>query len=115
MGTWTGVTHYTLDGIFDPVTGAGEATLDETFIGRDDHGRIGTMRFAEKLVGIPTGIPDTNTVRIDVRVVGATGGFSGAHGHVVFDGLTNLAGGEGTFTGHWKLPADNPNRLEPAT
>jgi hypothetical protein len=104
MGTWTGVTHYTLDGVFDPVTGAAEATLDETFIGRDDHGRIGTMRFAEKLVGIPTGIPDTNSVRIDVRVVGATGDFSGARGHVVFDGLTNLAAGEGTFTGHWKLP-----------
>ncbi len=108
VGTWTGVTHYTLDGTYDPVTGAAEATLDETFVGRDEHGRIGTMRFAERLIGTPTGIPDTNTIRIDADIIDGTGGFTGARGHVVFDGITNLAGGEGTFTGNWTLPRPRP-------
>lgn len=107
-GTWTGVTHYTLDGTYDPVTGAAEATLDETFVGRDDHGRIGTLRFAETLVGTPTGIPDTNTVHIDARIIDGTGDFTGARGDVVFDGITSLAGAEGTFTGHWSLQRPRP-------
>ncbi len=103
-GTWTGVTNYTIDATFDAVTGAADGTVDETFVGRDDHGRIGTLRFTEKLVGTPTGIPDTQYLHIDACIVGATGDFAGATGHVGFDGVANLAGGTGTFSGHWRLP-----------
>ncbi len=103
-GTWTGVTNYTIDGTFDLLTGAADATVDETFVGRDDQGRIGTLRFAEKLVGTPTGIPDTMALHIDACIVDATGDFAGASGHVEFDGVANLAGGEGTFSGRWRLP-----------
>ena len=103
-GTWTGVTHYKIDGTFDTVTGAADATVDETFIGRDDHGRVGTLHFAETLVGTPTGIPDTSTIHIDACIIDATNDFAGATGHVMFDGVANLASGEGTFGGDWTLP-----------
>ena len=101
-GTWTGVTNYTIDGTLDAVTGAADASIDETFVGRDDQGRIGTLHFTEKLVGTPTGIPDTSTMHIDACIVDATGDFLGATGHVVFDGVANLAGGAGTFSGNWR-------------
>lgn len=103
-GTWTGVTSYTIDGTFDAFTGAADATVDETFVGRDDQGRVGTLRFAEHLVGTPTGIPDTQVLHIDACIIDATGDFAGASGRVSFDGVANLAGGTGTFDGTWKLP-----------
>ena len=65
VGTWTGVTNYTIDGTFDPLTGAAAATVDETFVGRDDQGRVGTLRFTEKLVSTPTGVPGTGAMHID--------------------------------------------------
>ena len=105
VGTWTGVTHYTVYGTYDLFTAAADMTIDETFVGRDDQGRIGTLCFAETLVGTPTGIPNTGNIHIEARIVDATGDFAGASGHAVFDGvMSGAAGGGGAFSGLWRLP-----------
>jgi hypothetical protein len=100
-GTWTGVTTYTFDGEIDLITGAGHGTLDETFVGQDDTGRSGTLHLDETVVLVPTGVPDTAAISIDMTITGGTDDFAGARGHAVAVGIANLATGGGTFSGRW--------------
>lgn len=93
IGGLTGQTHYTYRGTVDLVTGAGRGSIDETFVGRDQAGRVGTLRFAETVVALPTGIPDTGSVSIDAVLVDGTGDFAGAAGRLSFNGLINVIAG----------------------
>jgi hypothetical protein len=104
IGTWTGVTHYVFRGKLDAVTFTGHGKIQERFFGADSHGRVGTMRFEETITAVPSRIPATGLIRIDVKMVGATGGFRGATGHVLFTGLANAAIAFGTFHGWWTPP-----------
>jgi hypothetical protein len=100
-GTWTGVAEYTFHGRVDAVTGAGSGTIDEVFTGRDRDGRLGTIRFAETATLTPTGVPDTFSLRLEMRIVKGTGDFANARGEAVAVGLGNAAFSEGTFSGQW--------------
>lgn len=100
IGGLTGQTHYVFTGTLDLTTGAGSGTIDETFLGRDAHGRTGTLRFAETIVSKPTGLPATGSVLIDAKVVQATGDFTGTRGELVFKGTVNAVAGDlGTYSG----------------
>jgi hypothetical protein len=107
-GTWNGITHYHVEGTYDPLTGDSSGTLHETFYGADRGGRHGTMTFTERytLVGA------TSTIHIDTRMTDATGGFAGARGALSFDGTDNILTGRGTYSGEWTPPpttrADGP-------
>ena len=104
-GSLTGQTHYTFDGTTDLVTGAGEGTIDETFVGWDEQGRVGTLRFSETIASVPSGIPNTGYVRIEARVVDGSGGFEGARGRLVFVGTVSTVGAIGTYSGRISLGA----------
>jgi hypothetical protein len=44
-------------------------------------------------------------IRIKARIVGATGGYAGATGHVIFVGtVTPATNGFGSYHGRWRLP-----------
>lgn len=97
QGTWTGVTHYTMTGTANLVSGAGSGTLQETFAGRASDGGTGTLDFAESYTIAPDG-----SLSIQARIVGGTGDFAGAHGSVTFLGHQyGVATGNGTYSGRW--------------
>lgn len=100
-GTWTGVTHYTVRGFFDLVTGDASGTIDETFVGTADDGGSGTLRFHERF----TLDGATSALHIDAWLLGGAGSFAGSRGFVTFDGRENLVTGRGTYAGTWKRPA----------
>lgn len=97
QGTWTGVTHYTMQGTANLVTGAGSGTLQETFVGRSTDGGTGTLDFSESYTVAVDG-----TISIQARIVGGTGDFAGARGSVDFLGHQyGVATGNGTYSGRW--------------
>lgn len=100
QGTWTGVTHYTIGGTADLVTGAGSGTIDETFTGRSADGGTGTLHFTETYV-----LDASGSIIIDATIVGATGDFLGSRGQVVFTGTENgVVEGSGRYRGSWQRP-----------
>jgi len=104
VGGLTGQTHYVFTGTLDLTTGAGSGEIDETFIGRDADGRVGTLRFTETIVSKPSGLPATGSVVIDAQVVAATGAFGGARGELRFEGTVNVVAGDfGTYSGTLKI------------
>jgi hypothetical protein len=97
-GTWNGVTHWTIRGTTDLLTGDSSGTLDETFVGVSDDGGAGTLHFIETY----TVDGKTATFYDLARLVGGTGDFAGARGHVTFHGLELPTGqGAGTYSGRW--------------
>lgn len=98
QGTWNGVTEYVLTGTYDPVTGDARGTLRETFRGSASDGSEGTLSFYETL----TLDGATSQIHIDAHLVDGSGGFTGAHGEVTFDGIDNPATGNGTYAGWWQ-------------
>lgn len=97
QGTWTGVTHYTMQGTANLVTGAGSGTLQETFVGRSADGGTGTLDFSESYTLTVDG-----TLSIQARIVGGTGDFARAHGSVAFLGHQyGVATGNGAYSGRW--------------
>jgi hypothetical protein len=106
-GTWTGVTHYTVRGFFDLVTGDASGTIGETFVGMSDDGGSGTLRFNERF----TLDGATSALHIDAWLLGGTGSFAGSRGFVTFDGQENAVFGSGTYAGTWTRPASRARRV----
>lgn len=100
-GTWSGITHYHVEGTYDLLTGDSSGTLHETFYGYDRAGRRGTMTFSEHY----TIVGATSALHIAAQITAATGDFAGARGAATFDGSDNLATGSGTYAGEWTPPA----------
>jgi hypothetical protein len=97
QGTWTGLTHYAIQGTANLVTGAGSGSLTETFVGRSSDGRRGTIRLGETYV-----LDAAGHLRIRARVTDATGQFIGGRGSMTFDGtMVGIATGSGTYRGRW--------------
>ena len=97
LGTWNGVTHYTIQGKANLVTGAGSGTIDETFYGCHSERMCGTIGFVEDYA-----LDAAGHITIRARIVDATSGFAGAKGVVEFTGTeTSLVGGSGSYTGSW--------------
>jgi hypothetical protein len=98
-GSWTGQTMYTAKGTINFLTGDSSGTLDETFYGIATADQSsGTLRFSERyrIYGA------TNTVHIDVTIVGGTGDWVGSKGHLTFDGVQFLGvAGHGGYAGTW--------------
>ena len=101
-GTWTGITHYHVEGTYDVLTGDSAGTLRETFYGSDSTGRRGTLSFAEryKLDGA------ASRIHITAEITGGTGELRDARGVATFDGTNNVAAGYGTYSGEWTPPRD---------
>lgn len=96
-GTWTGITTYTIRGNANLVTGAGSGSLTETFVGRSVAGGTGTITFTETYT-----LDSGGHLRIQARIVGATGDFVRAHGVVTFVGTElGVVTGSGTYNGNW--------------
>lgn len=97
QGTWTGVTHYVMQGTANLVTGAGSGTLQETFVGRSDDGGTGTLDFSETYT-----LADDGTLVIQARITGGSGDFARARGSVSFLGQQyGVATGNGSYSGRW--------------
>lgn len=99
-GTLNGVTYFTGEGTYDPVTQAAQGTFDERFVGAAADGAHGTLHLQHSFtIG---GVTDSNPLllRSDAKVVGGTGGFKGATGRLKFVGLYSfLCCGGGTYDG----------------
>lgn len=98
QGTWTGVTHYSISGTANLVTGAGSGTLTETFIGRATDAGQGTLDFTETYT-----LDTAGHLLIRARIIGGTGDFHNAKGAVRFEGMEiGIVTGNGTYSGRWK-------------
>ncbi|HEY4409217.1 MAG TPA: hypothetical protein VGO87_05005 [Acidimicrobiia bacterium] len=99
-GSWTGVTHYAVTGVFNATNGDMRGTLDETFVGTWVPDRShGTLNFHERF-SIDGA---TSVLHIDTDVLGGDGdpSFRCSGGHVTFDGLTPGETGFGGYEGTW--------------
>jgi hypothetical protein len=88
-------------GTLDAVTGDGNGTIDETFVGRASDGRSGTLNF-QGTVEI-TGAD--HSLHILETMIDSTGDFAGSTGSVAFDGIILGGAGIGGIRGQWTPPA----------
>ena len=98
-GSLTGQTTYTVHGQIDFLTGNSTGTLEETFYGVATADQsTGTLSFKERYRADGA----TNTLHIDVDIVGGTGDWIGSKGHLTFDGVQFVAvAGHGGYAGTW--------------
>ena len=99
-GSWTGVTHYVVTGVFNASTGDMRGTLDETFMGTYLADRShGTLKFHERF----TINGATSVLHIDTDILSGEGDptFRCSGGHVAFDGITPGETGFGGYQGTW--------------
>jgi hypothetical protein len=97
QGTWNGVTDYVGTATYDALSGDASGTLTETFHGRASDGGRGTLTFFETF----TIDGATSALHIDAQLLDGSGDFTGARGEVSFDGVDNIAAGNGTYAGWW--------------
>lgn len=96
-GTTIYVATFTID-----AAGNLAGTLTETFTGTAANGARGTIPFVEAFT-----ISSTGVVFLTANVIGGTGDFCHARGHLVFTGTATPDGiGDGTYTGHLVTPRD---------
>lgn len=100
QGGWQGVTHYTINGRYDPLTGDSSGTGVETFLGRARDGGRGTLH----LTWTYTLSGATGTFDLSGRIVGGSGDFERSRGEVSFTGNVNAATGSGTYEATWGRP-----------
>lgn len=104
VGTWTGVTTFTVQATLDVATGDEWGSIDETFIGVAADGSAGTLHFDETF----TVDGSTFEVQLEFRIIEGTGEFEGSRGSGTFDGTVVETSGFGSFSGHWVRPPRKP-------
>ena len=100
VGTWTGVTTYTVHAVLDLDTGDSWGSVDETFIGIAADGTAGTLHFDETF----TIDGSTLEINLEFRIIEGTGEFEGSRGSGTFDGIIGGTSGLGSYSGHWVRP-----------
>jgi len=99
-GSWTGVTHYDVKGVYDMKTGNMRGTFTEQFVGTYLPDRShGTLLMAHRF----TIDGATSALHIDTDIVSGDGDptFRCSSGHLVWDGFTPGETGFGGYEGTW--------------
>lgn len=105
VGTWTGVTTYTVQGTVDLFTGDVEGTIDKTFTGTADDGAIGSLYLFDTF----TIDGSTFAFHLEFCILGGTGDFRGSRGWGTFDGTVIGSSGYGSYDGYWLRPNASPS------
>jgi hypothetical protein len=101
-GSWTGQTEFAVKGTINFLTGDASGTLEETLYGIATADQsTGSLQFTERFRVYGA----TNTLHIDLKIVGGTGDWVGSRGQLTFDGLQFLGvAGHGGYAGTWIRP-----------